>query len=145
MKRMLATVTLAAIAVAACGGASSGAVTVSDPWARTSAMMQSAGAVYMELQSDEGNALVGASVDPSIAAVVEIHETTESGDDGMMSMSPVDRIDLPAGETVALEPGGYHIMLLELTEGLEAGSSFEITLEFEGGESQTVEVEVRDS
>jgi copper(I)-binding protein len=143
MKRSFAAAVLVAVVTTACGGASSGNVAVDDPWARTSAMMQTAGAVYMELSADEADALVAASVDPSIAPTVEIHET--SGDGDMMSMSPVDSIELPAGETVPLEPGGYHIMLLGLVDPLEDGTSFDLTLEFENGESQTVEVEVRDN
>jgi copper(I)-binding protein len=143
MKRSFAVAALVAVVATACGGASSGNVAVDDPWARTSAMMQSAGAVYMELSADEADALVAASVDPSIAPTVEIHET--SGDGDMMSMSPVDSIELPAGGTVTLEPGGYHIMVLGLVAPLEDGQTFDLTLEFENGGTQTVEVEVRDN
>ena len=145
MKRLTIAAVLVGALATACGGSSSGDVTVTDPWARTSAMMQSAGAVYMGLEADEADALVAATVDASIAPTVEIHETSESGDDGMMSMAPVERLELPAGAAVALEPGGYHIMLLDLVDPLEAGSTFDLTLEFESGATQTVEVEVRDS
>lgn len=71
----------------------------------------------------------------------------ESGDgmegmDGEMEMVEVGRIDLPAGETVALEPGGYHIMLLDVEEPLEAGDEIEVTLEFEKAGSTTITVPV---
>lgn len=65
--------------------------------------------------------------------------------DGAMTMQPVDRIELPAGETVSLEPGGYHIMLLDLVEPLETGDTFEITLTFENAGEQTVTAEVREA
>lgn len=155
MTKRLTLLAAIALVLAACGGGE--AIDVGDPWARTSAMMQSAGAVYMDLTAEEADALVSASVDESVAAVVELHETMggDMGDaddmegegegDGMMSMSPVDRIDLPAGETVSLEPGGFHIMLLDLAEPLATGETFEVTLEFDSGESRTVEVEVRDN
>ncbi len=174
-RRLLVALAALALVAAACGG--DAAIDVDDAWARNSPMMATAGAVYMDLTADADDALVGASVDESIAAVVEIHETTEMGDmegdaddmgdsddmagdaddgemgddmegedhGGMMSMSPVDRIELPADETVFLEPGGYHVMLLDLAAPLEVGDTFELTLEFESGESQTVEVEVRES
>ena len=64
---------------------------------------------------------------------------------GMMEMREVDQIDLPAGETVSLEPGGYHIMLLELPQPLATGSMVAVTLEFERAPQQTVQAEVRES
>jgi copper(I)-binding protein len=67
-----------------------------------------------------------------------------SDDMGSMTMQPVDAVELPAGETVALEPGGYHIMLLDLVEPLEVGDTIEVTLTFESGAEQTVTAEVRE-
>ena len=66
-------------------------------------------------------------------------------DAGMMEMRPVDRIEIPAGGTVALEPGGYHIMLLELVAPLEAGTTIEVTLVFEEAGEQVVTADVRDA
>lgn len=63
--------------------------------------------------------------------------------DDMMTMVEVDEIEVPAGETVMLKPGGYHIMLMELAEPLEAGSTIELTLEFHESGSQKVTFEVR--
>ena len=64
---------------------------------------------------------------------------------GAMTMQQVESIPLPAGETVRLEPGGYHIMLLELVEPLEEGQTFDLTLEFESSATQTVTVTVQDA
>jgi copper(I)-binding protein len=64
---------------------------------------------------------------------------------GMMTMQPVDRIEVPAGETVSLEPGGYHIMLLALADPLEVGATVELTLTFEVAGAQVVRAEVRDT
>jgi copper(I)-binding protein len=156
--------------------AAGGEPTVSDAWARPSAMMQGAGAVYMEITGgDEADELVAASVPTSIAAKAELHETSMGGmndmdmddmgdmndmddmddmndmgdmDDmndmsGMMTMREVSAIDIPAGGTVTLEPGGLHIMLIDLAEPLAAGSSFDLTLDFASGTSLVVPVEVR--
>jgi copper(I)-binding protein len=60
-------------------------------------------------------------------------------------MQEVDSIAVPAGGTVALEPGGYHIMLLGLTEDLVVGDSIEVTLEFESGVTETVTAEVQEA
>lgn len=70
-------------------------------------------------------------------------DTTMAGS-GEMMMRPVESIELPAGEAVALEPGGYHVMLIDLVAPLEVGSTVQITLEFEQADSMTVDVPVRD-
>lgn len=63
----------------------------------------------------------------------------------MMAMQPVAKIDIPAGGTVALEPGGYHLMLMELKEEPKVGSTVELTLTFEGAGDVVVKAEVRAS
>ncbi|MCB1032004.1 MAG: copper chaperone PCu(A)C, partial [Acidimicrobiales bacterium] len=78
-------------------------IEVSDAWARKSPMKTTAGAAYMKITSPIDDALVGASVDASIAGMVEIHETVMAEDDSM-KMQHVDKIDLPAGEAVELKP-----------------------------------------
>jgi copper(I)-binding protein len=141
-------------------------IDVADVWARTSPAVATAGAVYMTITNagTADDALVGAAVDPSVAATVELHETVEAeGEDsmttttgmgsgtttraggGMMSMQPVDEIPVPAGETVSLEPGGYHVMLLELAEPLEIGTTITVTLTFEQFGPVEVTAEVRDT
>jgi periplasmic copper chaperone A len=70
--------------------------------------------------------------------------TTMAGS-GMMKMQPVAEIPLPAGETVALEPGGLHVMLLDLPQPLTTGSTVEFTLTFERAPAQTVSAEVREN
>ena len=59
-------------------------------------------------------------------------------------MSPVDRIEIPAGGQTKLEPGGFHIMLMNLAAPLENGSTIKVTLTFETAAPQTVDVDVRD-
>lgn len=165
---VMAAVALGIGALAGCGGddgESTGAaakVTVEGQWARTSPMMASNGAAYMKLTSADGDALLSASVDASVAAKTEIHETVmaEGGSDttmgmggsettmgmgGEMTMRPIAKLELPAGQTVELEPGGYHIMLLDLAKPLEVGTSITITLTFEKAGEVTVDVPVRDS
>lgn len=142
-------ITALAVTTAACGN--DAGVAVEGAWARTSPMTAEAGAVYMQLTSSEADRLIGASVDGSVAAHVEIHETVaaDSGEGsgemgGAMTMREVGEIPLPAGEPVSLEPGGLHIMLFELTEPLEVGSAFDLTLQFESADDRIVEVEIRD-
>lgn len=130
-----------AVAVAACGGGEG--VNVENQWSRTSPNMTAAGVAYFDITASETDRLIGASVDPSIAAMVELHETSMN-DEGAMMMQPVTAIDLPAGETVKLEPGGLHVMLMQLTEPLETGQTYTLTLQFAESDDQEIEVEVRE-
>lgn len=146
--------------------AASAEIVVADVWARTSPMQVTNGAAYMVIQGGAtDDALVAASVDPSIAAEAQIHETSMadaghaddaddmgSGNMGSdttmapaMEMHEVDSIAIPAGETVTFEPGGYHVMFMGLATPLEVGTTFELTLTFEVAGERTVTVEVRDS
>lgn len=124
--------------------------TVITPWARptvkaeagTTAMQGDVSAVFLSLRNDGGSTerLIRAST--TAAEVVEIHETTMQGD--VMKMRPIAGLDLPAGEVVALEPGGMHIMLLGLTQPLVAGEAITLTLVFESGTELTIAVPVYD-
>ncbi|MFM8380948.1 MAG: copper chaperone PCu(A)C, partial [Actinomycetota bacterium] len=61
-----------------------------------------------------------------------------------MTMQEVDSIVIPAGDTVQLMPGGYHVMLLDLAGPLELGQMFEVTLTFANAGEIVVMAEVRD-
>lgn len=71
--------------------------------------------------------------------------TTAPGSSGMMQMRPVERIEVPAGATVELKPGGLHIMLLDVKRTLTPGETIEVTLEFEKAGTQSVTAEVRET
>lgn len=146
MRRMTVISIAIAILATACSGAGSPELT--DVWARTSANMQEAGAVYMTITGGSNDdSLIGVAVDSTVAARAELHETTmHEGEDGseMMMMSPLASIAVPAGDDVVFEPGGYHVMLFELTEPLVTGAEFTLTLDFEKAGNQAVTAEVRD-
>lgn len=72
----------------------------------------------------------------------EAHGDDHSGP--MMKMQEVGEIDLPAGETVRLEPGGFHIMLMELKGQIEAGDTISVTLTFEKAGEVEVDATARD-
>ncbi len=74
-----------------------------------------------------------------VAGIVEIHEVI----DGVMNAMP-EGLLIPAGESVKLRMGGYHVMLLELSQELKAGDETEITLRFSDGTEQTVTAPVKE-
>lgn len=144
--RRLATLLLTVIVVAGCS--SSAEIGIDDGWARTSAGMQNAGAAYMTITGGEADdKLISVSVPDSIAGMAQIHETTMA-DDGsgnqMMSMEQVPEIAIPAGSEVNLEPGGYHVMMMNLTNSLVEGQEFVVTLTFETAGDIEVSVTVKD-
>jgi hypothetical protein len=147
MRSVFVILVVFAVGVTGCGS-DTGDLTIGNEWARTSASMQNAGAAYMTITGgDAADGLVGVAVDSSVAAMAELHETSMiESDDGseMMSMQQVSAIDVPANGEVKLEPGGYHVMLMQLAEPLVVGSEFMITLTFENAGDIDVTVEVRD-
>lgn len=118
-------------------------IEVVDAWAKASLAGTTNGAAFVTLsnRSGEGDRIVGA--ESPVAAKVELH--THMMNDGVMKMRPVAAIDLAAGETAKMEPGGLHVMLLGLTEPLTEGASFPLTLILERSGRVQVEVMVKAS
>lgn len=81
------------------------------------------------------------AVSTPVAGTSQIHEMKMEGDVMRMKELP-DGLVIPAGETVKLEPGGYHLMFMELKAPLVEGQSFVVTLTFEQAGTVEVEVEV---
>jgi len=105
---------------------------VEGAWARTSLMMELAGAAFMVIVNDGAtdDALVSAST--PAATTVELHQTTADAS-GVMTMAPVESIPVLAGGSTELAPGGYHLMLIGLVEPLVEGGMVPLTLTFQGG------------
>ena len=137
-------VVLAALALAACGGAggTTGGITVSDAWARTSPMMERAGAAYLVIQNNGAAEDRLLSVESDIAKTIELHETKEMN--GMMQMSPVPNIPVPPNGKTELKPGGLHVMLIGLNRELQAGDKVQLTLNFEKAGKVPVTAEVKE-
>lgn len=118
-----------------------GELTIHDPWARAT-VGAGAGAAFLEIRNvgEHDDRLV--SADAEIAQRTELHTHVRDGD--VMRMRQVEAIDLPAGATTKLEPGGLHVMLLGMSEPLAAGTQFPLTLSFAEAGAVTVQVQVKD-
>ncbi len=101
-------------------------VEVKDAWVRASVQGQMATGAFMKLIAKDGAQLV--SVSSPVAGVAEVHEMKLEGD--VMKMRAVPALDLPAGKTVELKPGGYHVMLMDLKTALKKDSTVPLTLVF---------------
>lgn len=163
--RLRATVAALAVLVpAACGGSGGGIptskeLTIAGAWARTTPPGAVDGVVYLTVTSPTADAIVGASVPRSVADAAELHESMggtggegmanmpnmADGDGGAMTMVPLAQVPLRAGQTVAFEPGGKHIMLKAVAEPLVAGRSFPLLLNFAEAGLHEVTVTVRDN
>jgi copper(I)-binding protein len=102
---------------------------------------QTRAAVYLRLENTQPRERMIQLVSTPIAGTAEVHR--HFYEDGMMKMRAVPHARIAAGSVMAFEPGGYHIMLMDVAEAPKVGSRFPLTLEFDGAERLDVEVEVR--
>ena len=128
---------------AAAGGsvATVGALRIELPWARATPNGARVGGGYLKIVNTgkEPDRLVSGTV--PVAARVEVHEMSMA--DGIMRMRPVEKLEIPAGGSVELKPGGYHAMFLDLNQPLKEGDRIKGTLVFEKAGPVTVEYVVR--
>jgi copper(I)-binding protein len=105
-------------------------VMVKGAFARASAMSTAkAGAVYMTLSNQGAEPDKLLQITTESAASAEVHESAEK--DGMATMRPIESLEIPAGGSVDLKPGGYHIMLMGLKAPLKKGDMIMLQLKFE--------------
>jgi copper(I)-binding protein len=115
-------------------------VDVRDGWVRQSVPGQSGTGAFMKLTAPTGAKLVGIST--PAAGVAEVHEMKMEGDTMKMRELP-GGLDLPAGQTVELKPGGYHVMMMDLKQALTKGGTVPMTLRFEDAKGLKTSLEVK--
>jgi copper(I)-binding protein len=114
-------------------------VAVKDAWVRGTTPAQKATGAFMEITSSDAAALLSAA--SPAAGVVEIH--TMKMEDGVMKMRQIPKLDLPAGKGIKLQPGGNHVMLMDLKQQLKKGDVVPITLKIEGKDKQVQTLEIK--
>ncbi len=120
-------------------GQASAQVEISQPWVRATVAQQKATGAFFQLKAKSDSRLV--EVRSSVAGVVEVHEMAMVGD--VMQMRAVPSLALPAGKTVELKPGGYHVMLMDLKAPIKAGDSVPLSLVFEGADKKRTTLEIK--
>ncbi len=144
-----------ALIISACSGTAGPDIQIEDAWTRAVLTMETpdqAGtmdaktgsansAAYMRIKNtgNESDRLLKASSE--IAEAVEIHISEMK--EGVMSMHPVENIEVPARDQVELKPGGLHVMLIGLKKDLHAGEQINLILHFEKSGDITIQAEVR--
>ncbi|MFP3847464.1 copper chaperone PCu(A)C [Pseudomonas sp. W5-01] len=106
---------------------------VEDPWVRATVAGQPSSGAFMRITADTDSTLL--SVTSPVAKDVQIHEMSMTND--VMRMGPVDAVPLPAGKTVALDPDGYHVMLMGLNGQIKEGDQVPLTLTVKNAKGET--------
>lgn len=112
---------------------------VESAWVRSSVAGQLGTGAFMKLTAGQAMQLVGAST--PVAGIAEVHEMKMEGD--VMRMRAIPKLDLPAGRTVELKPGGYHLMLQDLKQPLVQGSTVPLTLVFRDAKGAESKLELK--
>ena len=112
-------------AIVLTGGVQAQTVEVKNAWVRATVQGQKATGAFMQITAPAASTLV--SVSTPVAGVAEVHEMKMDGD--VMRMRPLTKgLELPAGKAVQLQPGGYHLMLMELKLPLQKDTTIPLTL-----------------
>jgi copper(I)-binding protein len=104
-------------------------INITHSWAKPTLGSHGVSVAYAHITNtlEENDRLIKAST--PITKRAELHTHTMQHD--IMTMRKIEQVDIPAGETVELKPGSYHIMLFGIDEKLSPGDSFPITFHFE--------------
>jgi copper(I)-binding protein len=140
MNRTIRVAALAALVSATVVLPAHAQVTVKDPWVRATVAQQKATGAFMQITSAQDARLVEAK--SPVAGVVEIHEMAMEKDVMRMRALP-NGLDLPAGKTVELKSGGYHVMLMDLKQQMKEGETVPMTLVVEGKDKKRSTIEVK--
>lgn len=111
---------------------------IKSPWARAS--ISKNGAAYFTVANLGKTDVKVVGVSADVARRVELHTHIQDGE--IMRMRHVKDIPVPAGGSVSLKPGGYHVMLMGLTRKLKEGETFPLTVMFDNGSKQQVTVKI---
>lgn len=120
-----------------------GALTITHPWARPTPPGLTVTAVYFGIKNSgqRSDRLIGYS--SAVAGRTELHETRMDG--GMARMREVKSLVIPAHGRITAEPGGLHLMLMDLKQTLQVGQRIPLMLKFERAGTVVVEATVEDA
>ncbi len=129
-----------ALAALLAAGLAHAQVEVKDAWVRGMVPGQDTTGAFLSITSKQDARLIGVST--PAARMAELHRSSMEG--GVMRMRPVETLLLPADTPVALQPGGYHVMLMHVKPALKEGDHVPLTLVVEsaGGKRESVTVNV---
>jgi len=116
-------------------------VTIEAPWVREAPPTAKMLASYMVLHNNGDTSEILKSAAAKGFNRVEIHRTTINN--GIASMEAQDSLEIPAKESVVLQPGSYHLMLIDGDHHLQEGENVEISLNFANDKTIEIQAPVR--
>lgn len=122
--------------------AEAGAITIDDPWSREPADGQSTSAVYGTVINGTSETITAIAVTTNVSDAVELHEVIMNDDDTMTMQEKDGGYEIAAGESLTFEPGGAHIMVLDI-DAAAYPETVDVELEFDSGEKLAFTAEVR--
>lgn len=123
-------------------GTSAEGLTLVDPWVK--AAEEGMTSAFGTLTNDTGRDLQLIAASTPSAGMVELHETMGDGSGGMSMQEKEGGFPVPDGGELVLEPGGNHLMLMDLAAPLRPGDEVELTLQCEDGTELVVTATVKD-
>lgn len=110
-----------------------GPFTITDAWVKATDTMMTGAFGEFENTSDEDVVIEG--VTATVGSMFELHETIVQSDGSSVMQEKEGGFTVAAGETMVLEPGHDHIMLMQLDDPIMPGDEITITLQLAGGET----------
>lgn len=131
----------ALFAVLAASSASAEGISVKDAYIPETPPGVTSQAAYMILQnnSTQTRSLIGVSAEEY--GMVHLHLSQEQG--GVAAMSMIHQLEIAPGQTVTLEPGSFHIMLMHPKAMSKVGDTVPLTLDFSDGDTLVIEAEIK--
>ena len=114
---------------------------ITEAWIKNLPMVVPMRAGYMNITNNGSSKIAIESLASESFEKIEIHQSIEI--DGMMSMQPITGLAVLPGESIQLEPGGYHLMMMNPLQDLKLGDKIIVTLRFDNQTTQTIIMIVR--
>ena len=116
-------------------------ITVDDAYVRATPPNSKNSAAFMVIKNVGEKEIKLIAASSNIADRVELH--THLNEDGMMKMRQVEEVIIKAEDSAALQPGGYHVMFLNLKQPLKEGGSVSLSLYFDNGDQITLDAPIK--
>lgn len=119
-----------------------GSIEISNSWVRPATEgMTSGGYFSIYNGTAKSDTLIG--IDSEGVESADVHKSYTTGD-GLSGMTPAGRLAIPSGDSLVLEPGGYHVMLMNLKKDIAESDTLELILEFTGASAIKVLAAVKE-
>jgi copper(I)-binding protein len=115
---------------------------VTEAWVRATPSGQGTTAAYFTVCNAGSEAVELVGIDTPAADIVELHETKRD-ESGVASMAPIAGVTLAPKESLSFTPGGKHVMLIGVHDGLAEGATAQLTLHFSDGSTAVVQAPVK--